>query len=355
MALIAISPAALASPPELSVRKSPGRAPDWAATAYKMRLAGQAHQAEKFLTARLTSGPANGAAWFELARTRFCLSLAEAKSNSEKTADKPRAKAPPLNLAPLEQAIARALEAEPANPRYHLWDGVITLYAGMAQIRGPLGILGAVGQVRKALASFEKAVALDPSCHDARLMLIALYHHTPLPLGGNKAKAEEHARALEKRSVIAGAKGRAILLAKDHKADLIPLWQKIADKYPRSADAHEGLGEAFLTNGNLEKGAAAFEEALRLDPARPRLLLRLASHCAYIKEYAPAEKILRQFLAHKPAANAPLRGRALRELAAVLLAQNQPNQAERARAEAQKIDPAFSDPGFPLEDLYREP
>ena len=152
-----------------------------------------------------------------------------------------------------------------------------------------------------------------------------------------KSKAAAHVKALEKLDPIQAARGKSLLLKT--RAEKIALWEAVAAKHPDGAAAHAELGLHYLWDYKGDPAAQHVDKALKLDPSRTDVLLRVALAHSVAKRWAPAEAALRRYLAAAPAQPGPLRAYAQFCLAQVLRRSGRGADAEAAIRKAREIDP----------------
>ena len=79
----------------------------------------------------------------------------------------------------------------------------------------------------KSAKCLEKAVALDPNCQDARLLLYPLYNNKPWFLGGNKKKAKVHLTYLEQHAPIKATELKVANLGCGHYQERLKIWRDL--------------------------------------------------------------------------------------------------------------------------------
>ena len=87
------------------------------------------------------------------------------------------------------KAIDQACRLDPKNPRYPLWAGHIHTYDGIAKAHSAKTWLAVAGGIKRGAKYCERALAVDPNCHEARYLVHSLYDNNPWFLGGNKGSA----------------------------------------------------------------------------------------------------------------------------------------------------------------------
>lgn len=88
-------------------------------------------------------------------------------------------------------------------------------------------------------------------------------------------KSFEQAVAANPASVQAQMKLGGLLISNNNYATAIPVYQKAISLDGNNVRAWIGLGMAYLHTGDKELSRAAFEEAIRIEPARKAQLARL--------------------------------------------------------------------------------
>lgn len=169
--------------------------PNVAMRAFELRMAGQVAEAIELLEKAVAANPANGPAQFELARVHFYTTM-DSVERTEGTL-KQKQKAMKDKLRSAKKAIEKAIKADPANPRYHYWAGKIGTYNVVYDAHFIWTMPMVPIHSGSVIKSYEKAIKLKPDFYQARQELIGLYERLPWYCGGNKSKAEKHAKKLE--------------------------------------------------------------------------------------------------------------------------------------------------------------
>ena len=285
-----------------------------AVQAFELRMAGQARRAKQVLLAALAKDPSNAPAQFELSRTCFYL----------------------VDLDRAQTAIEAATRLKPDHARYHYWAGLVATYNAILKYKSPKTRGQLPGLMKKALAAYEKAVALRPDYHEARLDLVNCYLKNPADLGGSRPKAETHTAILERADPVQGVRARCLLVGYRKVNQRRQLWDKVVAQHPERADAHEGVARAYL---GTDKGLAHLNKTLELDPGRSELLVDLTRHYAMRKQHAQAERTIQRYLDAKPAPPVPMRAYATFCAAKIQKMQGHNPRANALLAEAKKLDP----------------
>jgi tetratricopeptide (TPR) repeat protein len=192
----------------------------------------------------VTTQPRNAEAWFYLGRA-----ITRVQTDNDA----------------YEQAVkwlAKAVELEPANPKY------LGIYGGTSlSLASRTSSISAVIKGRDAM---EKALTIDPGYNDARDGLYQFYIGAPWPFSSG-AKAAAHLEEIRKRdperaaALSALAKGNA----KDF-ATAFKLCDEVLAKNPEHYLALYQYGRAAALSGqNLERGFRCLQQCLEIDPPAP--------------------------------------------------------------------------------------
>jgi len=222
----------------------------------------------------------------------------------------------PLNVK-LQTALGKAYTAigqhEKAPEAYR---AALKLRPGSPSIRNYLGAAYMeTGQAQLAAQIFLEALRLDPDYAEARNNLGIAYYRL-----GRRAEAEaEFRRALALQPGSTEFKQNLDLaLNRPAEPSLTALEREVREA-PASARAHFNLGSAYGNQGDLERAAREFQQALKLDPTNPlihyaigilhaqrgeRALARKAWQRAL--ELDPSFALARQRLAEQPSEGARL-------------------------------------------------
>jgi len=305
---------------------------DVAQQAYDLRLHGDPDGAFEMLMEAVSDRSAGAAEYYELARTRYHMALG----------DPVQLKAAPEKII---ESAARARHLDPGNLAYACFHGRALFLHGFTNMRSNREI--ALHAFEAMCKDYEEVLDRAPERVCARLYLVELYAQLPPDLGGDRQRAEKHARELEARDPVLGAQARALLLPED--ADEVAFWQGIVADHPESWRAMRELGWSHLRRYEIEPGVARLEEALAHDPESDLLILDIGRYflAAVWSDLLPreealplAEKYVRHYLTTDPPA--PLRAYALGFLAKIVLAQDDPAAAEQLLGEAETLDPYYS-------------
>lgn len=312
--------------------------------AYNLRMQGKVDQATTLLEQAISNNPTNAAAHYELAR----IQLLRALSGKGEISD-------------ARQPADKAAELDPKNVSYAFYAGHVGFFqAYFASMTG--------GQPKehfaRATGAFESALTLEPDYHNARLCLIELYSQAPEETGGDKSKAERHAKQLEAMDEVFGAKARSMLLAEE--VDKVDYWRKMLKKHQRNADVLEELGKAYLRADKVDEAVSCFEKAIKINPEKSFLFLDLSIYHTFRAMRAGDDKELLQscvtsgdaavgkYIESKPIQ--PMLAYALGVRAKYKFFSGDKQQGETLFKKAEALDPYFSKAtGAPSPYLFIRP
>lgn len=139
---------------------------------------------------------------------------------------------------------------------------------------------------RRALASYRRALTLDPEHVDAHFSLMNFYRHVPVLLGGGMTKAWAQAREVARRDAARGALARALLPEQEGRmVEALQVLRAEAAAHPDNFSLNFNLGRlAVGAERNLAEGESALRRCLDLEPTGSQesraevqaLLIRLA-------------------------------------------------------------------------------
>ena len=351
------------APPTASAPAAPRE--DVAVAAYELRMSGRLDEAKAMLLAALAKDPKNARLQFELARTAMHGLLPQDPVTDREAADASIRES--VKLA--AKAIEKAVDAEPDNPRYRYWAGMIHMYGSTSNMHSVWRWPMMPGGMKKSLKQYEAALALDPDYHEARFEVAGLYDRLPGILGGNKKKAEAHIKELEARDVVWAARAKSARnVVTEHgkqrrvtEDERMAAYVSLLDAHPNDANLQESVAEEYLRRyrsqpedtenvAKLEEGIA---KTLELDSSRTGILYEWGRALVARKNYAKAEEVTRRYLATKPVA--PLEARGMRLLGQICEAQGKTEEAGRLLAVANALHPIASLPKLPEQELFGPP
>ena len=117
---------------------------------------------------------------------------------------------------------------------------------------------------------------MKPDYHAARLHLVDIYSHLPGNQGGDREKAEMHARELLKYDTVWAARAEAMLFPETE--GLLDFWLRVGEKHGNDPLLLQELGRAYLVEGIVQNAETCFRKAMELEQSRCTLLIDLASY-----------------------------------------------------------------------------
>lgn len=306
--------------------------------AFNLRIDGKANQAEKLLKELIKKDPTDASAHFELART---LNYMNMRGSTE-----------------ADSALQKALELEPDNVVYAYYNAkscFLKAYIAMHQGNE------AKEHVNKACDEFLKVLELKSDYPEPLMYLVETYGYLPENMGGNKNKAEQYQKQLEKLDKFYGAKSKLVLM--DENTDKVEYWNNYIRVNGENCAALKELGNAHIFNDDIDKAKEAFNKATELDKSQNIRLLDLARfHMMKVmqnrdlanKELPKAKVYIDQYLATNPIA--PLHAYALGMKVKTEMFTGNKEAGEKLMAEAKSIDPYFSRAfGVPSMSIFEPP
>jgi tetratricopeptide (TPR) repeat protein len=314
--------------------------------AYELRVNGKADEAKTLLEQILSENPDDALAHYELARTKYQLTLADPKEFI-------------TIIENILNSLGQAMKIDPENVIYPFFAArVAFMKAYIAMQRNQPDVKD---RVAKLCSLYESALELKPDYREAMLYLVEAYGVLPEDKGGDKVKAEQYAMQLEELDKVFGAKARAILMPEE--ADYIGYWKKILEEHEGNADVLTELGRAYLFRGNTEEGVKLYKEAVRIAPGKIILILDLARYhgMTVMKDEKLMETALplagemyQRYIDSEPIP--PLKAFATRHLAMVRRGLGDEEETKKLLEEADTIDPNYSRAfGVPTPDLWIPP
>lgn len=158
-----------------------------------------------------------------------------------------------------------------------------------------------------AIEAFESVLEMKPDYHAARLHLVDIYSHLPEDLGGDRQKAETHARELLTYDTVWAARAEAILLPEEE--GLLDFWLGLSEKHGNQPLLQQELGRAYLLERDPVNAETCFRKAMELEASKCTLLLDLARyHMKQVRRYktrttehsSTAEKYLQEYIDTDP-------------------------------------------------------
>jgi tetratricopeptide (TPR) repeat protein len=236
--------------------------------------------------------------------------------------------------------LERAVSLAPEVATYHVRLG--QAYGQKAQRASRLQQPGLATKVR---ASLTRALDLDPDNVDAHSGLIDFHLIAPRIMGGNKATALEHARAIQARNAYLGSFLAARVHASSNEPDrAIQELRSLMAAFPDSAAPAISL--AVLHHGRQEWAAAmqVLRPLAAASPPRWSAVYQVGRTGALSGDYLDeAERALRRYLAHEPAQGEASHTAAHWRLGMVLEHRGDRVGARAAYEAALRLDPGYDE------------
>ena len=295
--------------------------------AYELRINGKTDQAKEYLLNILEKDSTNAVAQFELARTINYMNLRGSKE--------------------ADHALKASLKYDPENVGYAYYNAKdCFLKAYVAMQTGSDNIQDLINDVCN---EFNKVLEMKPDYPEALMYLVEIYGMLPENMGGDKIKAEEYTRKLEKLDKFYGAKARLVMMPED--TDMVKYWEKYITENGENCKVLKELGVANIYNDDIDTAGKCFTKAIAINKSQNIRLLDLARfHMMKVmqnrdaaKEELPKVKVfIEQYLASTPAPIPPLKAYALGILVKVEMFSGNNAEAEKLMEEAKLLDPYFS-------------
>ncbi|NQU51702.1 MAG: hypothetical protein HQ522_04095, partial [Bacteroidetes bacterium] len=220
--------------------------------AYELRIDGKTDQAKELLLNILEEDSTNATAYFELARTLNYMNIMGSEEAS--------------------QAIQTALKYDPDNIVYAYYNAkncFLKAYIAMHQEADNTKDL-----INDVCNEFVKVLEMKSDYPEALMYLVEIYGMLPEDMGGDKIKAEEYARKLEKMDKFYGVKARLVLMPEG--SDMVKYWKNYIAKNGEDCKALKELGVANLFNDDIDSAQESFTKAIALDKSQNIRLLDLS-------------------------------------------------------------------------------
>ena len=161
--------------------------------------------------------------------------------------------------------LERATELAPANSDYFA-----DLGDAYSRAIDKAGLLSQLGLARKCQAALEKSVELNPDNLPARNGLVSFYRQAPTFAGGGLSKAYEQAAEIKKRDPVMGTAVYGQLYISEKKyEDAFAVFERLLATHPDNYIALYSIGRtAALTGTHLDRGEQALRRCLELAPGK---------------------------------------------------------------------------------------
>ena len=309
--------------------------------AYQLRVNGKTDQAKELLLNIIKKDSTNAAAQFELARTLDYINI--------------------MGSEEARKALNTALKYDPNNVVYAYYKArTCFLKAFIAMQQGGGEVKNLIDDVCN---EYVNVLKLAPDYPEAIMYLVEIYGMLPENMGGDKIKAEDYARKLEKMDKFYGAKARLVLMPEG--TDMVEYWNKYIAKNGEDCLSLKELGVAHLFNDDINGAKESFSKAITLDKSQNIRLLDLSRYHqmkvmqnreAAAEELPKAKEYIAQYLASVPEPIPPLKAYAIGTLAKFEMFSGNNTEAEKLTKEAKSLDPYFSQAfGIPWPGMFEAP
>jgi len=304
-----------------------------AAQGFELRMAGKTDKAKTLLEMRtLLNGRKNARDLFELARTHFFLGS--------------------FNLAYF--AISDAVRIESDNPRTLYWHGLIAYSNNVSRYLINHSLDRIVTD--EAIASLEKALAIDTDYHEARLMLIDILVRLRPEDGGDPQKALALAEDLEKRDRGWGALARGYALRPGTSwDDVMVLADGVLAEEPENMGALLTKALGLIKARKPDEAELVVSKVYELDENRRALFLELAGGCVLPEHQELGKRTIERFLGI-PNLSIPEKAIGYSRMAAAFQAAGDKDSYDTWMKKANRLDPDFWKPALELPaDIFLPP
>lgn len=295
--------------------------------AYELRIDGKVDQAKDLLANLIAEDSTNAMAHFELARTLNYMNL--------------------MGSEEADQHLKKALEYDSDNVVYAFYNAKNCFLK--AYISAQKGGGDTKELVNKSCQEFIRVLELKANYPEALMYLVEFYGVLPEEMGGDKTKAEEYAKQLEKMDNFYGAKARLVMMPEG--TNRIEYWENYVVQNGEDCKSLKELGVANLFNDDIDAAKKSFEKAITLDKSQNIRLLDLARyHQMKVmqnrelanEELPKSKKYIEQYLLSEPEALPPLKAYAMGMLVKAEMFMGNKEEGQKIMEEAKAIDPYFS-------------
>jgi len=205
-------------------------------------------------------------------------------------------------LGPAADAFERAVAAADASAEAHYWLGVV--YGQQAQRANVFKQGALAGKTKRHL---ERAVQLNPDHLDARAGLMQFYLLAPGFMGGDKGKAREQAREIQRRNAYRGGFALASIASRDKDwATAAGAYTTLAKQFPDSAAPWTSLAAMYGQQKRWSEAFATVDAFLAAQPSSMSAQYALGRTAAESGEQLDrGAQALERYLTHTPVANEP--------------------------------------------------
>jgi len=205
----------------------------------------------------------------------------------------------------LDRAVAafqKAIALDPKSSDAQLWLG-----RAYAQKAASANVFTQASLAKKIHVAFEKAVALDPASADARLAMVDFYLLAPGIMGGSLEKARGEAAEIRRRDPLRGFQAFGKIAEHEKKYDAAEAeYENAAKEFPSRKEPYlwrEELASRRNQNARAFEILESLRRALPADPTVDFAVGRLGAQTGDRLEHA--EECLKRYLAHRPERDEP--------------------------------------------------
>jgi tetratricopeptide (TPR) repeat protein len=203
--------------------------------------------------------------------------------------------------------LEKAADVEPSVAEHQVWLG-----RAYGQLAVRSGFTKKLGLAKRARATLERAVELDPSSIDARSSLIQFYLLAPGLVGGSTSKARAHAAEIGKHSAFRGALARA-WIAEDRKDydEAARAYRDAIAREPDSLISYWGLAQLWQRGERFDSSFTLIDDLIQRRPDAMPAYYYYGRASSLSGQHLPeAVRALQTFLAYEPHEGDPPRSSA---------------------------------------------
>ena len=195
------------------------------------------------------------------------------------------------------RAFEMAVEAEPDNPDYLVWQG--RAWGRRAERATGFAKIGALSLAKRVRESFEKAIEIDPDHMAGLESLLAFYVNAPGIVGGGVDKAEPLA---DRMAAISPAEGRrawaSIYQAREEFAEAEAALREAVELEPDNVEHVLSLASFLARRGRFDESDKLYREAFEQEPESPLVWYSRAKELVRAdRETDEARRLLERYLA----------------------------------------------------------
>ncbi len=245
-----------------------------------------------------------------------------------------------MELGRLDPAIAsfeRAIELDPSQSRYHQ-----RLGEALGSKAGQVGVLKQMGLAGRVHDAFERAVELDPKNLEARFGLITFYLNAPGIAGGSAARALEQAEAIRAENAALGYRALAQVYVQQEEHDQAEAAFRAAlESAPDDRDTYFGMGIFLTGRGRHTEAMEIYDAWLEHHPGDMGITYQVGRTASIAGEFLDRGRTALTAYAtgHTPTPGEPSLAWANYRLGLILEQMGEPGAARAALQKALDLDP----------------